>query len=122
MKNFILGLLILFPLITFSQHEKIATDWKKEKDRILINNKMNELIDRVSFELECDTSNITYTVVEKYYFYGRKKDMMNFPRKLTVKACGHTLGYINDCPPNSYGKPKGWIMGEWIVDPEFKKE
>ena len=122
MKQIILSLVILLPFLSYSQHEDIAPDWKKEKDRILINNKMNELIDRVSFEFECDTSEITYTVVEKYSFYGRNRDMMNFPKKLTVKACGHKLSYINKCPPNSYGKPKGWIMGEWMVHPETIKD
>lgn len=122
MKKVIIALLILLPITSFSQHNDIAIDWKKEKDRVMINNKMDELIKRVSFEMECDTSEIAYTVVEKYSFYGRKRDNMNFPKKVTVKACGHTLYYINKCPPNSYGKPKGWIMGEWIVDPKTKKD
>lgn len=122
MKNIIVLLFVIIPILSFSQHEDIAPDWEKEKDRILINDKMDELLNRVSFELECDTSMITYTETEKYTFYGRKRNNMNFPKRVTVKACGNTLIYLAKCPPNSYGKPKGWIMGKWVLESSEKED
>jgi hypothetical protein len=122
MKKILAGLLAIIPLFTFAQYEDIAPGWKKYKDRAPIIAKMDELVDRLSFEFECDKEQISYIVLEKYKFYKMNKNDLNFPKKLAVKVCGTTYTYLIECPPNSYGKPNGWIKGKWIVDPIAKEE
>ena len=122
MNKLIAFLLIVFPVIAFSQHPDIAPGWEKEKDRLSIDAKMDELINRVSFETECDTSQISYIVLENYDYYGRGRDDKNFPKTVTIKACGENINYFIDCPPNATGKPKGWLAGDWTLIEEEKEE
>jgi len=122
MKKILAVLVVIIPMFSFAQYEDIAPGWKKAKDRAIIIAKMDELVNRLSFELECDKSEISYIELEKYKFFKMNKDDMNFPKKLAVKVCGTTYSYIIDCAPNSYGKPNTWIKGKWIVDPEMKEE
>ncbi len=83
---------------------------------------MDELINLVSFELDCHKSDITYLVNEKYTFYKLKKDDHNFPKKVIVRACGNSYDYINLCPQNGYGKPKDWIQCKWTLIPVEEEE
>ncbi len=122
MKKILVGLLTIIPLFTFAQYEDIAPGWEKKKDRATIIMKMDELINRMSFELECDKAEISYIVMENYKFFKMQKNHKNFPKKLSMKACGITYIYLIQCAPNEYGKPKEWIKGKWIIDPATMKE
>lgn len=117
MKKIIACLLICVPLFSFAQYEDIAPGWEKDKERVIIIAKMQELINLVSFEMDCHKSEISYLVTEKYTFYKLKKDDHNFPKKVIVRACRESYVYLNLCPANGYGDPKDWSQGKWTLIP-----
>ncbi|NND95112.1 MAG: hypothetical protein HKN45_09615 [Flavobacteriales bacterium] len=117
MKSIIASLLAFVPLLSFAQYEDVAPGWEKEKYRELIISKMDELINEVSFEYNCDKSQITYLVTEKHKFYQMKKDDLHFPKYVTIKACDETYYYECECLQNAYGKPKEWVKGKWVLLP-----
>ncbi len=114
--------LLFISLCSYSQYDDISSGWTKKRDRIKINTKMDELIKRVSFETECNHGDITYMVVDKYQFFGLKRDHLNFPKTIIVKACENTYTYINFCSPEPDGKLNNWVKGTWILNSSSKKE
>lgn len=104
-----------------AQYDDIAPGWKGDKKRDQINTKMEELIKRVSFETECKSESITYMVVDKYNFYAKGRDHLNFPKTIILKACGNNLTYINLCIPDPEGNLKKWVDGTWTLDAASKK-
>ncbi|NNC83449.1 MAG: hypothetical protein HKN79_07720 [Flavobacteriales bacterium] len=118
MKNVIL-ILLCTPLMFHAQTElpyaDIAPGWKKDKDRAYIIQKMDELIDEVSFEYACAKEEVSYLVTEKYDFYRLNKDDRNFPKEVSIKACGETYYYLIECLPNDDGDPKDWFKCKWIL-------
>lgn len=122
MKKILAILIVLIPFTSFAQYEDVAPGWTKDKDRILIIQKMDELIDKVGFEYDCHKSEISYQVTEKHLFYKMKKDNLHFPKKVTVRACRKTYYYRCECAPNAYGKPSEWIKGKWILESTAEEE
>ena len=116
MKITILSILLFLPFLTLAQYADIASGWTKEKDRTKIDSKMNELMTRVSFETDCPKEDITYMVIDKYKFFGAKKDHLNFPKTLGVSACGKKLTYILLCIPEPDGNLPKWVDGTWELN------
>lgn len=122
MKVLLAVFVLSIPFSFFAQYEDIAPGWQREKSRLLIIQKMDELIDQVSFDYDCEKEKITYLVKDKHLFYGRGKDDLHFPKHVMVKACGVTYKFICECAQNEYGKPKEWIKGEWILIPDEEEK
>ena len=122
MKKLALLLILCIPLSSLAQYEDIGPGWKKKKDRELIVMKMDELIKEVSFENNCDTSQITYLVTEKHIYYQMKRDYRHFPKYITINACGEKLYYYSKCPQNGYGDAKAWYKCPWELLPSEEEE
>jgi hypothetical protein len=122
MKHILFAIIAFLPLSSFAQYDDIAPGWQKKKDRPLIVQKMDELINKVSFEFGCDKSEISYLVTEKHIFYQMKRDYLHFPKYVTIKACGETYYFYSECPQNKYGDPKDWLTCPWVQLPDPEED
>jgi hypothetical protein len=122
MKKILAALILCIPFMSFAQYEDVGVGWKKKKDRALIVQNMDKLINEVSFEYNCAKSEISYLVTEKHIFYQMKRDYLHFPKYVTIKACGETYYYHSECLQNGYGDPKDWIKCPWVLLPAEEEE
>lgn len=110
---------ILCALYGRSQYQDVMPGVTKERDRVLITNKMDELKTRVELELGCKVDTLKFTVVDKYIQYSKpKKTNMNPPKTIVVEACEQRLTYINVAVS---GYIYYWAEGTWTLDAASKK-
>ncbi|MEM7162715.1 MAG: hypothetical protein AAF487_09795 [Bacteroidota bacterium] len=100
-----------------AQHEDVAPGLTKDKHRNLIDTKMDEIINRIKIQTECQEE-ITYTVVDTYLYY--KDQKKNLPKTVIFEACDQKLTYINYLAPIYSATVGGWYTATWTLDATSK--
>lgn len=79
-------------------------------NRKSIQNKMDNLITKISKESGCAKDSIHYEITE--YFTGfYKKPCRHLPKIIAIKACGKSLIYESAALSGSLGD---WLLGVWV--------
>ena len=93
----------------FAQNEPIGNGFSKS-NRKSIEEKMKNLMKRVSEEMQCPLDSISYTVLDKYTtFYS--KESRHLPEVIQFKGCGKTMTYKHN---GLSGAVLYWLLGSWV--------
>jgi hypothetical protein len=108
---FLTILLILSPISSYSQviNEPVGQCFVRG-NRKSIEKKMNNLLNRVSVEMNCPIDSITYTIIDKYTgFY--TKECRHLPKVVNFNGCGNVQTYYHN---GLSGAVLYWILGSWV--------